>query len=94
MQRAFHAGAVVCVKISDAFGDVINICACDLFIQQGQFVFNETRRRQAPQIDHDLEQSVTVVYFFHRVADIRGKHFEERFQIICNSMLSHRRYRD
>ena len=89
MKRTLHARAIIRVEGADAFGDVVNFCACDLFFQQGHFVFNKTRSWYAAKVNHDLEQFFAVVRFFHRVTNIGWKDFEQGFQVVCNSMLSH-----
>jgi hypothetical protein len=89
VERALHAGAVVGVEGTDALGDVVDLCAGDLFVREDDFTFDKAGGGQPPKVNDDLQQVVAVVRLFHGVTNVGGEDVQKGVEVVCNSVLSH-----
>jgi len=89
MQGAFEAGAVVGVKLSDTFNNVIKFGAHDLFVDKNRLTLDIARRGDAPQVKDDLEQVIVIVGFMDGLDDVAGQNTQQGIQVVCYFHLCH-----
>ena len=76
MQRSFDAGPVIGIELSGALIHIIDLGPRHFGIAQCDLALHIAGRRDAAQVEDDLEQVLAVVRFLHRATDIRGQHIE------------------
>ena len=89
MERALHAGAIVGVKVTNAFGDVVDFCAADFFVEQCNFTVHKAGGGNAAEVNDDLQQFLAVVRLFHGMTDVCREDVQKDVEVVCDSMLCH-----
>jgi hypothetical protein len=92
MERTLDARPIIRIEVANALHNVVKLGAGQLFTAEYDFIFNEARGGDAPEVKDDFEQIVAVVRLFHSVADVRREHVEQGVQIICDFKLRHKFY--
>jgi hypothetical protein len=83
VQRPLDAGAIICIELTRAFVDIIDLGARHFSFAQTDLMIYKTRGGDSPQIKDDLEQVLRVVGSLHRVADVERKDIEKGIEIVC-----------